>query len=61
MLEFFAGKANVSKCMKISGRAVASFDINYDGWGHRDRKYASNVMDILSPSGFSCHALRFGG
>ena len=48
-LEFFAGKANASRCMAVMGLAVCSLDINYyqKGEGH-----GSTYMDLLDPSGF---------
>ena len=54
MYEFFAGRGNLSRCMKASGRKTASFDILYNA-GKPDRKkpYGSNSMDFNSPSGFA--------
>lgn len=51
MLEFFAGKANLSKCMKATGFKTASFDILYEEG--RKPEHNSNFMDINSPSGFA--------
>ena len=48
-LEFFAGKANASRCMAVMGLAVCSLDINY----YQKREgHGSNYMDLLDPSGF---------
>ena len=51
MLEFFAGKGNLSKCMKSSGYTTASFDILYSGG--RQEYHNTNFMDINSSSGFA--------
>ena len=51
MLEFFAGKANLSRCMKVSGLRTASFDILYEEG--RKLEHNTNFMDINSPSGFA--------
>ena len=51
MLEFFAGNANLSRCMRASGFKVASFDILYEGG--RKPEHNTNFMDINSPSGFA--------
>ena len=60
MLEFFAGKANLSRAMRMAGMAVASFDILYDA-SDRDRgePYMSNAMDMCSASGFALVGRRF--
>ena len=50
-MEFFAGKANLSKCMKASGYRTASFDILYQE-GHSEA-HNSDFMDINSTSGFA--------
>ena len=51
MIEFFAGNAHLSRCMRASGYSTASFDILYtDG---RRATHGSNFMDILSESGFA--------
>ena len=53
MLEFFAGHACLTRCMRYSGIHTASFDILFDGKKkERVEPYMSNSMDILSTSGF---------
>ena len=51
MIEFFAGKAQLSTCMKAAGYRTASFDILFED-GRLD-SHNSNFMDINSPSGFA--------
>ena len=51
MIEFFAGRGNLSRCMKLAGIPTASLDILYSG-SRRERSHKSNAMDINSPSGF---------
>ena len=55
MLEFYAGKANLSRYMKLSGMRTGSLDIKYDVKVKpgRKRPRSSDPMDILSPSGFA--------
>lgn len=55
MLEFYAGKANLSRCMKLGGVRTGSLDIKYDVKVNpgRKRPRSSDPMDILSPSGFA--------
>ena len=65
MIEFFAGRGNLSRCMRVSGRRTCSFDILYDATRPgRSKPYKSNAMDINSASGFAlivckdvCHQL----
>lgn len=52
MLEFFAGRANLSRCMRLSGLRTGKFDILYPV-NHKGKKRKSNVMNMLSPSGFA--------
>lgn len=51
MLEFYAGKGNLSRVMKLSGWRTGSLDIKYGA--RLKRPHNSNPMDILSPSGFA--------
>ena len=55
MLEFYAGKANLSRCMKLGGVRTGSLDIKHDVKVNpgRKRPRSSDPMDILSPSGFA--------
>lgn len=50
MLEFFAGKANLSRCMKLSGYHTGKLDIKYH---NPDSDLKTNPMDLLSPAGFA--------
>ncbi|CAL1172114.1 unnamed protein product [Cladocopium goreaui] len=50
LYEFFAGKANLSKCSRASGLRTASFDILFDP---SQPHHGSNCMDINSGSGFA--------
>ena len=60
MLEFFAGKGNLSRAMRMAGMSVASFDILYDASNPaRSDPYMSNVMDMCSASGFALFGRRF--
>lgn len=52
MLEFFAGNANLSRCMKYAGYKTGRLDILYPGSRKRERSYKSNPMDMTSVSGF---------
>ena len=49
VLEFFAGRANLSKVMKQSGYRAGRLDIMY----RVETKGSTNPMDLLSPSGFA--------
>ena len=55
MLEFFAGRGNLSRCMRASGKKTCSFDVLYDASkeGRSKSSYKTNAMDILSASGFA--------
>ena len=53
MLEFFAGKGNLSLTMVLAGHSVCSFDLNYDAAKGDRIDYRSNCMDMNSPSGFA--------
>ena len=54
MLEFFAGRANLSRCMRASGIKTASFDVLYKlGNNNPEKPYKSNAMDINDTSGFA--------
>ena len=55
MLEFFAGKGNLSKCMKSMGYKTASFDILYSEG--REEYHNTNFMDINSSSGYAYSVL----
>ena len=50
-LEFYAGKANLSRCLKLTGCRTGSLDIKY-GEDHLGNAGTTNPMDILSASGF---------
>ena len=50
MLEFFAGRGNLTTCMRACGWKTAALDILYNG-GFPDCN--SNPMDINSRSGFA--------
>lgn len=52
MVEFFAGKGNLSLAMRASGFRVASLDLLYPV--ANSESHGSNCMDILSCSGFWC-------
>lgn len=52
MLEFFAGRANLSRCMRASGYTTVSLDILYDEGAKESHN--TNFMDINSPSGLAC-------
>ena len=54
LYEFFAGKANLSKCSRASGLRTASFDILFDP---SQPHHGSNCMDINSGSGFALFGL----
>ena len=49
MVEFFAGRGNLTKCMKLSGIPTAALDIKYAPENNRK----SNAMDLNSVSGFA--------
>ena len=51
VLEFFSGRANLSRCMKLSGLRAGSLDILYSVDSAKTR--GSNPMDLLSDSGFA--------
>lgn len=54
MLEFYAGKGNLSRFMKLCSRTTGSLDIKYGAkLPKRAKPYKSDPMDILSPSGFA--------
>ena len=50
---FFAGKGNLSKCMRLSGLSTLSLDVKYpavpDG---SNQKHEVNCMDMTTTSGF---------
>ena len=52
-VEFFAGKGNLSKCMRLSGLSTLSLDVKYpavpDG---SNQKHEVNCMDMTTTSGF---------
>ena len=50
-LEFYAGKANLSRCLKLTGCRTGSLDLKY-GEDHLYDAGTTNPMDILSASGF---------
>ena len=49
-LEFFSGVGNVSRCLKLAGHAVGSFDIKLG----TPAPGKQNCMDLLTPAGMSC-------
>jgi hypothetical protein len=53
MLEFFAGRGNLSRYMKLSGYRTGSLDILYIANGQAGKKRKSNPMNLLSVSGFA--------
>ena len=54
MYEFFAGRGNLSRCMKASGMRTVSFDILYNAEKPgRNKSYGTNGMDFNSCSGFA--------
>ena len=53
VLEFYAGRGNLSRCMKLSGRRTGSLDLLYGKKVRFSKNNRSNPMDILSPSGFA--------
>ena len=53
MLEFFAGKGNLSLTMVLAGHSVCYFELNYDATKADRMDYGSNCMDMNSPSGFA--------
>lgn len=53
-LEFFAGRGNLTRCLKLSGLRTGSFDVKYkSSRKKRSKPYRSNCMDINSVSGFA--------
>ena len=55
VVELFAGKAWVSRCMKQCGQSVASFDIDFG----EPLPGKQNAMDLLSDAGFALLWLSF--
>ena len=55
VVEFYAGKGNLSRMMKLSGYRTVSLDLLYGSRTSRDgmKTRKSNPFDILSPSGFA--------
>ena len=54
MLEYFAGRGNLTRCMRLAGFKTASYDLNYKG-SRKPRVYKSNPMDITTAAGFWPH------
>lgn len=53
-IEFFAGKARATQCMRASGLRAAKFDYIYFG----DKKLSgNNYYDILTDAGFAYLAI----
>jgi len=53
-LEFFAGRANTTKFMRVSHYRAAKFDLLYGpDSGKKAKKKKSNYMDMLSDAGFA--------
>lgn len=50
-IEFYAGKANLTKMMKLAGYRAAKLDFLY-GVRPSGKQHQTNPMDLLSPSGF---------
>ena len=48
-LELFAGKANVTKCIRYAGHPAGKMDISYN----KPKIGKQNHMDILTPAGFA--------
>ena len=58
MLEFYAGRGNLTRFMRMSGYKTASLDLKYGSKTGRDGKpRKSNPYDVLSPSGFAILAM----
>jgi len=56
MLEYFAGCASLSMCMREAGKRTGSLDIKYKVEpknSQRKRKHRSNPMDMNDTSGFA--------
>ena len=53
MLEFFAGRGNVSRVMKLSGLRTGSLDIKYPVKTSKPKPRSGSTMDLLSPAGFA--------
>ena len=54
-IEFYAGKAACSSCMKLAGVPTASLDITY----HIARAGKQNYMDILTDAGMGYHGTHY--
>ena len=52
VLEFYAGKGNLSRYCRMSGLRTGSLDILYEM--QTGRRYNTNPMNLLSTSGFAC-------
>ena len=59
MVEFYAGRGNLHRCMQLSGLCSACLDLKYKG-SRKKRTYSSNVMDMTSDSGFWLVGSTFG-
>lgn len=57
-VEFYAGRANLTRMMRLSGYRAAKLDYLYGGQVGSSRKpHNTNPMDLLSVSGFALLAL----
>ena len=54
MVEFFAGKGNLTRCMRLSEIPTLSLDIKYNPETCRSPPHKSNAFDVNSVSGFPC-------
>ena len=52
MVEFFAGKGNLTRCMRLSEIPTMSLDIKYNPESCRSPPFKSNAFDVNSVSGF---------
>ena len=53
-MEFYAGKGNLTRMMRLSGLRAAKLDFLFGSQvGVTKRKHQSNPMDLLSDSGFA--------
>ena len=55
MAEFFAGRGNLSRCMRLSGIPTASLDLLYPAVPRKSNpnRHTINAMDMNTPAGFA--------
>ena len=55
MAEFFAGRGNLSRCMRLSGVTTASLDLLYPAVPRKSspNRHVLNAMDMNTPAGFA--------